>query len=65
VDQAALLGMINHLNGLGLPLLSVRCLPTPMEDEPSEQEDAWTELPSRPSVTVEGTAKEEEIMIQE
>jgi len=40
VDQAALIGMINHLNGLGLPLLSVQCLPTPGEDEPSKQEDA-------------------------
>jgi hypothetical protein len=40
VDQAALIGMINHLNGLGLPVLSVQCLPTPGEDEPSEQEDA-------------------------
>jgi len=36
VDQAALLGIINHLNDLGLPLVSVECLPTPMENEPSE-----------------------------
>jgi hypothetical protein len=28
VDQAALIGMINHLNRLGLPLISVECLPT-------------------------------------
>jgi len=27
VDQAALMGMINHLNCLGLPLMSVECLP--------------------------------------
>jgi len=40
VERAALVGMINHLNGLGLPLLSVQCLPTPGEDEPSKQEDA-------------------------
>ena len=36
VDQAALVGMINHLNGLGLPLVSVECVPTPVENEPSE-----------------------------
>jgi hypothetical protein len=35
VDQAALVGMINYLNGLGLPLVSVECLPAPMENEPS------------------------------
>jgi hypothetical protein len=34
VDQAALLGMINHLNGLGLPLVSVECLTAPVDDEP-------------------------------
>ena len=28
VDQAALVGLINHLNALGLPLVSVECLPT-------------------------------------
>lgn len=28
VDQAALVGMINHLNALGVPLISVECLPT-------------------------------------
>ncbi len=28
VDQAALVGLINHLNGLGLSLVSVECLPT-------------------------------------
>ena len=30
VDQAALIGMINHLNGLGLPLVSVECVQTPV-----------------------------------
>jgi hypothetical protein len=35
-----LLGMINHLNGLGLALVSVECLPTPVENEPSGQDDA-------------------------
>lgn len=33
VDQAALVGMINLLNGLGLPLVSVECLPTSAEVE--------------------------------
>jgi hypothetical protein len=27
VDQAALVGIINYLNGLRLPLISVQCLP--------------------------------------
>jgi hypothetical protein len=27
VDQSALIGMINHLNALGVPLISVECLP--------------------------------------
>jgi hypothetical protein len=40
VDQAALIGMINHLNGLGLPLVSVECLPTAVENEPLGQGDA-------------------------
>lgn len=40
VDQATLIGMIVHLNGLGLPLVSVECLPAPVENEPSEQDDA-------------------------
>jgi hypothetical protein len=40
VDQAALIGMINHLNGLGLPLVSVECLPTAVENDASEQDDA-------------------------
>ena len=31
VDQAALVGMINRLNGLGLPLVSVECLPALVE----------------------------------
>ena len=45
VDQAALVGMINRLNGLGLPLMSVECLPAsavwvePAEQEPSKQEE--------------------------
>jgi hypothetical protein len=26
-DQSALVGMINHLNALGVPLISVECLP--------------------------------------
>jgi hypothetical protein len=39
VDQAALVGMINHLNGLGLPLVSVECLPAHEEHEPLEIDD--------------------------
>ena len=39
-DQAALLGMINYLSHLGLPLLSVKCLLTCGENAPLEQEDA-------------------------
>jgi hypothetical protein len=45
VDQAGLIGMINCLNGMGLPLVSVECVPTvgyqqaPMEN-PSERDDA-------------------------
>ena len=35
VDQAALVGMINCLNGMGLPLVSVECLPAPVENEPA------------------------------
>ena len=27
VDQSGLVGMINHLNALGVPLISVACLP--------------------------------------
>jgi hypothetical protein len=46
VDQAALVGMINCLNGMGLPLVSIECVQTPghhqisMEDHPSDQDDA-------------------------
>ena len=40
VDQAALVGMINHLNGLGLPVVSVECLSAPVENRPSVQGDA-------------------------
>ena len=40
VDQAALVGMINHLNGLGLPVVSVECLLASAENEPLEQETA-------------------------
>ncbi len=39
VDQAALVGMINLLNGLGLPLLSVECLPAPAEMDGAGQDD--------------------------
>ena len=47
VDQAALIGMINYLYGLGLPLVSVVCLPTyaeclpaSVENRPTEQDNA-------------------------
>ena len=40
VDQAALVGMINHLNGLGLAVVSVECLSASAENEPLEQEAA-------------------------
>jgi hypothetical protein len=36
VDQSALIGIINHLNGLRLPLVSVECLPTTRTGGPSE-----------------------------
>jgi hypothetical protein len=38
IDQAALVGMINHLNSLGLPVISVECLQTPVENEPSQDD---------------------------
>jgi hypothetical protein len=40
IDQAGLVGMINHLNGLGLPVVSVECLQTLVENELSEQVNA-------------------------
>lgn len=40
VDQAALVGMINRLNGLGLPVVSVECLSASIENEPIERDDA-------------------------
>ena len=47
VDQAALVGMINLLNGLGLPVVSVECLAASAEclaasaeNQPSERDDA-------------------------
>jgi hypothetical protein len=36
VDQSALIGIINHLNGLSLPLVSVECLPASRNASPSE-----------------------------
>jgi hypothetical protein len=39
VDQAALIGMINCLNGLGLPLVSVECQPASEEIKTSEQDE--------------------------
>lgn len=34
-DQAALVGMINLLNGLGLPVVSVECVSAPVENWPA------------------------------
>ena len=34
VDQSALIGIINHLNGLRLPLVSVECLPASRTGSP-------------------------------
>jgi len=39
VDQAALVGMINRLNGLGLPVVSLECLPALVEDRLSAEGD--------------------------
>ena len=36
VDQSALIGIINHLNGLRLPLVSVECLPASRTGGPSD-----------------------------
>jgi hypothetical protein len=38
VDQAGLIGMICHLNGLGLTVISVESLQTPAENEPSQDD---------------------------
>jgi hypothetical protein len=43
VDQAALVGMINMLNGLGLPVVSVECLPAHEEHERLEIDDICEE----------------------
>lgn len=43
VDQAALVGMINRLSGLGLPLVSVECLLAAVENGPSELDDTRTD----------------------
>jgi hypothetical protein len=46
VDQSALIGMINRLNGMGLPLVSVECMPAPgfhhvpSDNGPLRQDDA-------------------------
>jgi len=42
VDQAALVGIINRLNGLGLPLVSVDVLAV-ADDGPSERGERCTE----------------------
>lgn len=40
VDQAGLVGMINLLNGFGLPLMSVECHPSFVENEHSGEGNA-------------------------
>jgi hypothetical protein len=35
VDQAGLIGMLNHVNMLGLPLVAVECLSASEENRPS------------------------------
>jgi hypothetical protein len=40
VDQAGLVGLINHVNMLGLPLVSVECLSAPEGDGPSMEDNA-------------------------
>ncbi len=40
VDQAALIGIVNRLNGLGLPLASVEHLGTPLENGLAELDEA-------------------------
>ena len=39
VDQAGLVGLINHVNMLGLPLVSVECLSAPEENGPSIEDN--------------------------
>ena len=40
MDQAGLVGLINHVNMLGLPLVSVECVSAPEENGPSIEDDA-------------------------
>ena len=40
LDQAGLIGMINHVNMLGLPLVSVEFVSAPEENGPSIEGDA-------------------------
>ena len=40
VDQAGLIGMVNHVNMLGLPLVSVECVSAAKENGPSIEDDA-------------------------
>ena len=39
VDQAALIGIINRLNDIALPLISVEYMPTPVENSRAGQDD--------------------------
>ena len=39
VDQAGMIGMINHVNMLGLPLVSVECVSAPEKNGPLLKDD--------------------------
>jgi hypothetical protein len=39
IDQAGLVGLINHVNMLGLPLVSVECLSAPEGNGPSMEDN--------------------------
>jgi len=39
LDQAGLIGLINHVNMLGLPLVSVECVSAPEKKGPSLEDD--------------------------
>jgi len=40
MDQAGLVGLINHVNMLGLPLVSVECVSAPEKNGPLLEDDA-------------------------
>jgi hypothetical protein len=42
VDQAGLIGVINTVNMLGLPLVSVECVSAPVENWAAMEGDHWS-----------------------